>query len=285
VQVGHRYERTEVRSRIDPVPEIAAQFKSDLFKAAKIPDGRVIISAPFIHFLRDLRDSPFDPTRGTLFSAKLELANQLFGTSTNSSFVKLDVRHQWNWPIGHSAEAGVVAVGVRVGVADPTASTAENFPLSERFFAGGPFTHRGVEPDSLGPRGSVPILDPATRNYKYSSTGNPITALIPLGGQGLALINIDYRFPVYSTWLWGEVFCDSGQVYASLKRPESRLIGAPQPYPPFRTALGAGLIFKLGIPIKIEYAADLKRILGKSRTREEQETELHGVLVSAGFQF
>ncbi|MBK8726245.1 MAG: BamA/TamA family outer membrane protein [Holophagaceae bacterium] len=128
VQVGHRYERVEVRSRIEPVEAIAAQFKSDLFKSAKIPDGRVIISAPFVRFIRDKRDSSFDPTRGTLFTVKLELANQLFGTSTNSSFVKLDVRHQWNWPIGYNAAAGVVVLGVRLGVAGSTTAVCRKLP-------------------------------------------------------------------------------------------------------------------------------------------------------------
>ncbi len=289
IQVGHRYERAEVQSRIVPIDRIKDTYQRDLFKASKIPDGKVIISAPFIQFVRDARDSPFDPTRGNYFFARLDLANQVFGTSSNSSFVKLDLRHQWNWSVGHNAAIGVVTAGVRIGVADPTASSAENFPLSERFFAGGPFTHRGVEPDGLGPRSSVPILDPNTRDYKYFNApdgAHQVFDYIPIGGQALALINLEFRFPIYGSWLWGEVFLDSGQVYGSLHpNSEERLVGAAPPFPPFRTSLGAGVIFKLGIPIKIEYAADLKRILGRSRTREEQETELHGVLVSAGFQF
>jgi outer membrane protein assembly factor BamA len=131
----------------------------------------------------------------------------------------------------------------------------------------------------------VPILDPVTRNYKYSETGNPLNALIPLGGQALALVNLEYRFPVLSSWFWGEVFLDSGQVYGSLNPKTEPLIGAPPHFPPFRTSLGAGLIFKLGVPVKIEYAVNVKRLLGRERTREEHETDLTGVFVSAGFQF
>jgi outer membrane protein assembly factor BamA len=285
-QVGHRFERAEVESRIEPKASIAEEFQALLAQAAKVPDGKVIISAPFLQFVRDTRDSPFDPTRGTLFYAHLDFANQVFGTSANSSFVRLDLRHQWNWPVGYNASRGVVALGLRLGVANPTAASAENFPLSERFFAGGPFTHRGIEPDSLGPRGSVPLLDPATGDFKLSADGaNRQYELIPLGGQGLALVNLEYRFPVYASWLWAEVFIDSGQVYASLRQREERLAGSPPPYPPFRTSLGLGVILKLGLPIKIEYAADVKRILGRPRTKDERDTELHGVLVSAGFQF
>ncbi len=285
-QLGHRYERAEVESRIEPKASIAEEFQALLAQAAKIPDGKVIISAPFLRFVRDTRDSPFDPTRGTFLYAHLDLANQVFGTSSNSSFVRLDLRHQWNWPVGYNASRGVVALGLRLGVANPTAASAENFPISERFFAGGPFTHRGVEPDSLGPRGSVPLLDPATGDFKLSPDGaNRQYELIPLGGQGLALVNLEYRFPVYASWLWAEVFLDSGQVYASLRQKRDRLAGSPPPYPPFRTSLGAGVILKFGLPIKIEYAADVKRIFGKPRTKDEKDTELHGVLVSAGFQF
>lgn len=281
-QVGHRYERVDVALQVvadDP----------NYFKNSQFPDGRVVISSPFIQFIRDARDSAFDPTRGTYLSLRLELANQLFGTSSNSSFVKLDARHQWNWPIGYNASGGVAVLGLRLGIANPTSRTAEKFPLSERFFAGGPFTHRGVEPDGLGPRFQVPELDPATGRQKVVKDEKGETHLVyqdvPAGGQALALVNLEYRFPVYSSWFWGEVFLDSGQVYGSLSPKGERLVGAGPPFPPFRTSLGVGLIFKLGIPIKIEYAADMKRILGRPRTKEERDTELNGVLVSAGFQF
>jgi outer membrane protein assembly factor BamA len=289
MQVGHRFERTEVLSAVVPSPAIQDEWNKLLFEAAKIPGGRTIISAPFVQLIRDTRDSAFDPTRGTFFSARVDLANQLFGTSTNSSFVKLDVRQQWNWPMGRNADRGVAALGVRLGVAHPTARSAEEFPLSERFFAGGPFTHRGVEPDQLGPRGNIPLLDPDTGNFKTTPTGNRIYQLIPVGGQGLALVNLEYRFPVWGQTIWAEVFVDSGQVYRSFRATDnddpSAVVGAAAPFPPFRTALGVGLIIKLGLPIKIEYAADVKKILGRNRSREDRETELQGVLISAGFQF
>lgn len=57
------------------------------------------------------------------------------------------------------------------------------------------------------------------------------------------------------------------------------------PFPPFRTTPGIGLIFKLGFPIKIEYATDWKRILGRPRTAIERDTQLKSLLISAGFQF
>ena len=96
----------------------------------------------------------------------------------------------------------------------------------------------------------------------------------------MALLNLEYRFPLWAPVLWGEVFLDSGQIYQSLRDN-----GLSSRFPPFRTAVGAGLILKVGLPIKLEYAADIKRILGRPRTNLERDTQLKSLLVSAGFQF
>ena len=70
-------------------------------------------------------------------------------------------------------------------------------------------------------------------------------------------------------------------------RAGSRSTGssATAAFPPFQTALGVGLILKVGLPIKIEYAADARRIFGLPRTQRQRDTQLRGVLISAGFQF
>jgi outer membrane protein assembly factor BamA len=271
VQLGYRFERVEVAANTDSngVPLIS---DTDLLLLARTPP-RSIISAPFLQVTVDRRDRPYDPTQGTYFMGRLELANQFFGTSANSSFVKLDLRHQWNWPVGFSAENGVVMAGVRIGLARPTAHSAEDLPLSERFFGGGSYTVRGVEPDMLG------------QVSRTDTAGNLLPQIIPLGGQGLAVINLEYRFPLFG-WqsVWGEVFVDSGQIYRSLSSGREPITNAP-PFPAFRTTPGLGLIFKLGFPLKLEYAADWQRILGRPRTADERDTQLSSLLISAGFQF
>ena len=265
-QLGYRFERVEVGT---PFKDINGD---QLALLAHYPES-VVISAPFAQLTRDTRDQPLDPTRGSLSMARVELANQLFLTSRNSSFVKLDLRQQWLWPIGEQAQAGVVALGLRAGLAQPTATSAKELPLSERFFAGGPMTQRGVQPDALGPTALIPLRDPASNRIvpgRFEST--------PVGGQGLAIINLEYRFPLWGKGIWGEVFVDSGQVYQSLN-PENGT------FPAFRTSLGLGVIFKLGFPLKIEYAADLKRILGQPRPPWEVESQSKGFLFSVGFLF
>jgi outer membrane protein assembly factor BamA len=284
-QLGHRWERVDTMAA-PGIPGLTSQILS---LVARYPD-HVVISAPFAQVARDTRDNAFDPTRGMYSVARLDFANQLFLTSANSSFVKLDLRNQWTWPMGAKARAGVVALGLRVGMAKPTAASAQNLPLSERFFAGGPFTFRGVEPDALGIQAQVPQYDPTT-NQPVLNNGQPVTYATPVGGQGLALINLEYRFPMIRPTVWGEVFVDSGQVYQSLSHQPAKpgVNGLPDTpatgFPPFRTALGLGLIFKIGIPLKIEYAADIKRILGQPRSQDDVDTQLKSLLVSAGFQF
>jgi len=268
VQFGYRFERVEVASNTDSdgVPLLADQ---DLFLLARTP-ARSIISAPYLQVVVDRRDRPYDPTQGTFFLGRLELANQVFGTSTNSSFVKLDLRHQWNWPVGFHAEHGVFMISARLGLARPTAQSAKDLPLSERFFGGGSFTVRGVEPDMLGDI------------QRTDSLGNKLAHPIPLGGQALVVMNLEYRFPFFGMQsVWAEIFADSGQVYRSLN-PEKDALSR---FPALRTTLGVGIILKLGFPLKLEYAADWKRIIGRPRSEEERDTQLKSLLISAGFQF
>lgn len=306
IRLGHRFERVEVSSAFTGLSD------EDLNINAKTP-GRVIISAPYFQYTRDRRDNPFDPTTGSYFFGRVELANQLFGTSKNASFVKLDLRHQWNWPLGYRAGWGVVSFGVRAGIARPTDSSSEDLPLSERFFAGGPGSHRGVEPDFLGPITSVALRDPVTGNV-ITENGFRRYTLIPQGGQALLLMNLEYRFPI-SPSFWMEVFLDSGQVYKSLRPDRNPASPNYDPYfatyayhPPLRTALGLGLIIKLGIPIKIEYAQDVRRVfrpswwnnpssyraydpatdtyrITNSQLYDDHTTQLKNILISAGFQF
>lgn len=295
LQLGHRFERSEARL-VDIAPGFEAIFQAhDFLNEATRGPAHAVVSAPFIGFIRDTRNNRLDPTEGGNTVAKLELSTQLFGTSANASFLKLDMRHQHFWPIGSRAQYGVVGLGVRLGAAWPTADSAEEFPIAERFFAGGPGSHRGVEPDFLGPLGGIPLLQRNSRG-KFEptfqeGTGFLLYEIIPTGGQGLALMNLDYRFPLVENIFWGEIFVDSGQVYARLRHPNANSAnGTTTPFdqpafPALRTALGIGLIFKFGLPLKIEYGVDWNRFFGKPRSRAQSQTQLKNLLISAGYTF
>ena len=314
MEAGYRFERTDFGPNREGISDI------DLQEIARTNKLRAVLSAPYVQWVRDARDRPYDPTEGTYFSARMDFANRIFGTAADSSFVKLDLRQQWNWSFGYRGERGVLSATAHVGIARPTANSAEDLPLSERFYAGGPFSVRGVEPDFLGPVEVVPLRDPSG-NIIYNdppANTSPQTTLIPLGGQAMAALGLEYRFPLIGDTVWGEVFVDSGQVYSRLNAgpryvltpsnpsappagfdpsdPPSWNPATPPPagytvldqgapFPAFRTTPGLGLIFKLGFPIKLEYAADWNRIFGRPRSEIERDTQLRSLLISAGFQF
>jgi outer membrane protein assembly factor BamA len=300
-EMGYRFERVDVNINL-PEGDAKDTFKRNLEEIAKYPELSTV-SAPYLQLVRDTRDNAFDPTSGSYTLIRFEAATQLFLSSSNSRFMKLDMRNQWTWPVGYKAQGGVVAFGVRVGIAKPTANDSPDLPLSERFFAGGAGSMRGVEPDFLGPTSDLPLLDskgvPMVQKDAHGvDLKDPVTGLplgifqkIPLGGQALALVNLEYRFPMIGQSVWGEVFLDSGQVYKRLKdahyaatdtTPESWDYAS---FPPLRTALGIGLIFKIGVPLKLEYAQDITRILRRWRPPEQVNTQLRNVTISAGFQF
>jgi outer membrane protein assembly factor BamA len=190
--------------------------------------------------------------------------------------------------VGDGAKYGVASMAIRLGAARPTASASMDVPLSERFFAGGSGSHRGVEPDQLGPFGII---------WARNEDGDPIGYyVVPAGGQGLALVNCDYRvpLPVIGQWIWGELFVDSGEVYARIRDYSERNNQMPDPLPPFphwRTSVGVGLVLRLGgFPIKLEYSWDARKLLGKKGDNETyanyvHRTKMTNLLVSAGVQF
>jgi len=280
VRFGYRFENVGVQG--PDAAEMQDQVRS--------PD-KSILSIPFIQLIRDTRDHPFDPRRGSVSSLQFDIALQTLGTSANSSFIKVDFRHNWNIPVGEGARFGVTSLSVRLGAARPTASSSLEMPLSERFFAGGPNSHRGIEPDQLGPFGVVFL-----REYSYPyevilQNTSPLYQVVPIGGQGIALVNLDYRFPLplVGQWIWGELFIDSGEVYSRIREYDLPDPFLP-PFPHWRTAIGMGLILRLGgFPIKVEYSWDVRKMMGKVDneiySRYADRTRLKNLLVSAGFQF
>jgi outer membrane protein insertion porin family len=107
-----------------------------------------------------------------------------------------------------------------------------------RFFAGGRVTHRAFPLDKLGRPGET--LD---------ENGDPI------GGAGLALANLEWRFPVFGA-IGGALFIDSGNVWS-----DWRDINAGQ----FRWGAGLGLRVATPVgPVRLEYGWKLDRKPGES---------------------
>ena len=197
--------------------------------------------------LRDTRDDPFDPSRGTAIAMETELASRAIGSAIgfSKSFVSGSIFKE----LGKSSRV-VFAAGSRLGLAwgfpqtlplDVEGKSVEMrrtlaLPLSERFFAGGDTTVRGYALDRLG--------EPS-RN----SGGTIDQDGFPQGGNAMIIVNTELRVRLTGT-LGLVTFLDAGNVYAEVQRLSLRRLrsGAgfgirySSPVGPIRVDLG----FKLG---------------------------------------
>ncbi len=136
-------------------------------------------------YVRDSRDNQIDPYRGTFFSTSAEWATSVLGSQTD--FLKTFYQLQHFIPV---QKTSVIAASLRLGLAKGYRDTVE-LPLQRRFFAGGGRTIRGFELDKAGP------LD---------ENGEP------LGGNAVFVMNLEYRFPVVSSF-GAVVFFDYGSAF------------------------------------------------------------------------
>ncbi|MEM8931989.1 MAG: POTRA domain-containing protein, partial [Acidobacteriota bacterium] len=175
--------------------------------AVEREDTEVEIASLAPNLFVDRRDDPLDPTRGWSAAAQLEWAFPLFDADTE--LVKLFGQTTGYADLG---EWGVLAASFRLGAIEPGGDgtridpllpgdlPSSQVPISERFFAGGRTTHRAFERDQLGrvDETLIPRID---------------GSVVEAGGNGLMLINVDYRFPILGE-LGGVAFFDLGNVWA-----------------------------------------------------------------------
>ena len=154
----------------------------------------------------DRRDDPLDPQNGWSTALQLEYALPLGAAETN--FFKFFWQQTHYRPLGL---LGGLAASWRFGAIEPLGSARQLdpmlpadlpsalIPVSERFFAGGRTSHRAYDRDQLGIFGQS----------VFTEGGEIIEA----GGNGLAVFNLDYRFPI-SGAVGGVFFFDYGNVWA-----------------------------------------------------------------------
>jgi outer membrane protein assembly factor BamA len=178
----------------------------------------------------DERDSLTDPRRGSFWTLTTELARRFLGSD-------VDYQRYYGQAFLFVPLLGrrlVWAQGFRAGVVpgdDP------QLLLENRFRAGGPTTVRGFDQNALGPQ---------------TAEGDA------LGGQAVAVLNQELRFPIWKRF-HGGVFWDAGNVW--LLSGEFDLLD-------LRQSVGAGLrvMFPFG-PIRLEYAWVVKPKPGEARGR------------------
>lgn len=170
-------------------------------------DERYRITDLVPSFFWDRRNDPIVPTRGWSSLAQLQYAFP--SDLTDVELLKVFVQQTQYFDLGRP---GVVAVSLRAGgiepfstlvptEADPLAGfRSRDVPIGERFFAGGDTTHRAYGRDDLGIREQTLLLASNQKDY------------IAVGGNGLLLLNVEYRFPLFGDF-GGSVFFDTGNVW------------------------------------------------------------------------
>ena len=191
-------------------------------------------------FLVDRRDDPLVPTQGWTSGLQLEYAFPLLGGK--AEFVKLFVQQTAYLNLGR---LGVLAGSFRLGAIEPVGSEA-SVPISERFFAGGRTTHRAYRRDLLGVTGETILLE---------TEDDGGVRRVPRGGNGLLLVNVDYRFPIAGA-VGGTLFVDAGNVFGEWDRIDSSELE-------YGAGVGLRYLSPIG-PLRLEVGWKLEKEPGQS---------------------
>ncbi len=237
------------RTRVINEPEvIAALPPQDQIALGRILPG-VRLSKVSTSLVRDTRDDSVDPSSGTVISLDGEIAPPLLGSEVG---VVKGIAQGFVFKQLPGTRRIVFAGGLRFGatsgygtteVTDPLTGKVEVVPvtaapLSERFFAGGSTTVRGVAEDTLG--------TPAT-----------LVNGLATGGGGLLILNGELRVQLWRS-VAAVTFLDAGNVYEKPSKID------PTDLQP---AVGVGLRYKSPIgPIRVDVGFNLRRrVLGTER--------------------
>jgi outer membrane protein insertion porin family len=157
-----------------------------------LPPFDLRIDRPYLGLqgIWDTRDDRIDPAAGRFASLDLSGSGPWLGSDFD--YARLFGQMSTFRRLSLLGRPVVWAQSVRGGWA--RASSGQELLRAERFFAGGEFSVRGYETESLGPR---EILGDLIR---------------PLGGETLFLVNQELRFPLPFD-LTGLAFFDAGQVW------------------------------------------------------------------------
>jgi outer membrane protein insertion porin family len=177
-------------------------YRTELTELEINPSGIDQLDTPFdttafhLSYEKENRDDPFNPTKGYFFSSDIKVGIPLL--EEQYSFIKFRWRFQKNFKF---LKNGTLTFSVRNGLASGDMS------ITERFFAGGPNSFRGVRTDRLGPTDTV-IIDVDTNELVNK----------PRGGNALLLLNMEATFPfpipvIPGYDLYYSIFADIGNVF------------------------------------------------------------------------
>jgi len=210
-------------------------------------DQHVRLSTFATQYVRDTRDKPLDAHHGVYRTATIEVSPTALGSSVN--FVRFFGQSSFYKPITPWL---TWANNFRLGLAKPFAGAA--IPLSERFFSGGADSLRGFPINGAGPQRPVSVCS----NPADPSTCTLIS--VPVGGNMLAVVNSEARFPIpVKNGLGGVVFYDGGNVYTT--------INLRQFADNFTHTVGFGLRYQTPVgPVRFDVGRSLTSVPGVKAT-------------------
>lgn len=219
-----------------------------------VPEGRSALIATALTASLDLRDSPFNPTRGAYVNAGVEWARMLGAQRVDvggmaedliSHHLKLTAALSGYLPI---APGVTLAAQARFGRIVHLEDRSETYP-NRLFFMGGVDTIRGYIDDTMVPQD----LADEIRDNPSVSVGDIIR-----GGDTFLSCRAELRFPIYGV-LSGALFTDLGNLWAQASAFN------PLELRP-TVGLGARIATPIG-PVAVDYGFVLlrRRYLGERR--------------------
>ena len=207
-------------------------------------ETNLIFSKVALSYLNDSRDQQENPSRGFFLNGEATLAARPLGSQRQ--FFKVFTQGRYYFPLYTDL---TLVTALRLGAIEPfgapPASGQSRVPISERFFAGGPSTLRGLPIDLAGPLltdqdGAVVLVGP-----EPSPGHDDIRVPVPLGGNALIVGNLELRFPIFR-FIGGALFYDVGNVFENFcSIPSSR----------FEKDVGFGISFKTPVgPVRVDIA-------------------------------
>jgi outer membrane protein insertion porin family len=275
----YEYKISDCIENPDTIADLCTQVKNALIPGLDRSITNVKISSFTPTFFWDRRDDSIDPHRGFFTSASVEYAFPVI--SATAHFLKEFAQVSYYLPV---SQRSVFAVSTRIGLIQPFGKDPINggpmmVPLSERFTAGGENSHRGFRLDLLGTTCADAKADPQdcrpTLVQLVDENGKP-GPIAALGGSGLFITNIEYRFPIVSS-LTGAVFADIGNIYHdSAVRADDLRYGA-----------GAGIRYISPIgPLRFDIGVNPKpRVIGLTSKGDPQREDRYLYFITLGHAF
>jgi outer membrane protein insertion porin family len=183
-QLGYTIEQVKVNDFAYTVPQFFQQDASGLTSALNLT------------LAYDTRDNRIMPTKGLYEIVSQEISGTKLGG--DNDFYRVNFRSMYYQPLWKNL---VFKQFFRVGYIKSL--NDKPVPLFERFFAGGVFSLRGYEPDSVGPRLRIPnSISGSVEDFTY-------------GGNKLMLFVTELELPIYDkAGIRAVAFFDAGNAYA-----------------------------------------------------------------------